>query len=279
VKRLQTEALVLRVIEFGESDRIVHLLVPDSGRLTAIAKGARRSVRRFPGTLDLFNHLRIAVDARRTNAMARLDQATLLRAFGGLRAASARFALGCYLVELLDRLAPEGAARGDARRLFAFALDALEHASRAPLDLRLRPLLELRALDALGLRPELRRCVRCGDELRGAPGEAGPGLPRIAIGFHVAEGGPVCAGCAAGVQGLLPVQLGTLRALEGALRLSPQQLDRLVLGARALEEARTLLARFHRFHLGVELRSERVLDELFPAPEPRPSRAPVGTTA
>ena len=277
--RIQTEALVLRVIEFGESDRIVHLLVPDSGRLTAIAKGARRSVRRFPGTLDLFNHLRIAVDARRATSMARLDQATLVHSFGGLRAASARFALGCYLVELLDRLAPEGAARADARRLFAFALAALDHASRAPLDLRLRPLLELRALDALGLRPELRRCVRCGDELRGSDADAGAGVSRAAVGFHVAEGGPVCGRCAVGLHGLLPVQLGTLRALEGALRLSPQQQGRLVLGPRALEEARTLLARFHRFHLGVELRSERVLDELFPAPAPRPARAPVGSTA
>lgn len=276
MNRIQTEALVLRVIEFGESDRIVHLLVPDSGRLTAIAKGARRSVRRFPGTLDLFNHLRIAVDVRRANAMARLDQATLVRAFGGLRAASARFALGCYLVELLDRLAPEGAARSDARRLFAFALEALDRAARAPLDPRLRPLLELRALDALGLRPELRCCVRCGDELAGPTADRGP---RGTVGFHVAEGGPVCGRCAGAVHGLFRVQLGTLRALEGALRLSPQQLDRLVLGPRALEEARTLLARFHRFHLGVELRSERVLDELFPAPAPRPERAPVGTTA
>jgi DNA repair protein RecO (recombination protein O) len=279
VTRIQTEALVLRVIEFGESDRIVHLLVPDSGRLTAIAKGARRSVRRFPGTLDLFNHLRIAVDARRATSMARLDQATLVDSFAGLRTSAARFALGCYLVELLDRLAPEGADRSDARRLFAFALAALAHASRAPLDLRLRPLLELRALDALGLRPELRHCVRCGDELRGPDAGAGAGASRAAVGFHVAEGGPLCGRCAGGLQGLLPVQLGTLRALEGALRLSPQQLDRLVLGPRALEEARTLLARFHRFHLGVELRSERVLDELFPAPAPRPARAPVGSTA
>jgi DNA repair protein RecO (recombination protein O) len=279
VTRIQTEALVLRVIAFGESDRIVHLLVADSGRLTAIAKGARRSVRRFPGTLDLFNHLRIAIDARRPNAMARLDQATLVRSFEGLRAASARFALGCYLVELLDRLAPEGSARGDARRLFAFALAALDHASRAPLDLRQRPLLELRALDALGLRPELRRCVRCGEELRASGADAAGGVSRAVVGFHVAEGGPVCARCAAGLHGLLPVQLGTLRALEGALRLPPQQLDRLVLGPRALEEARTLLARFHRFHLGVELRSERVLDELSPAPALRPARTPVGSSA
>ena len=266
---------MLRVIEFGESDRIVHLLVPESGRLTAIAKGARRSVRRFPGTLDLFNHLRIALDLRRPAAMARLEQATLVRAFAGLRAASARFALGCYLVELLDRLAPEGAARGDARRLFAFALEALDRAARGPLDPRLRPLLELRALDALGLRPELRRCVRCGEE-PGGPG-AGDGRSPAAVGFHVAEGGPVCGRCAGAAPGLFPVQLGTLRALEGALRLSPQQLDRLVLGPRALEEARTLLARFHRFHLGVELRSERVLDELFPAP--RSERAAVGSIA
>jgi len=275
VNRIQTEAVVLRVIEFGESDRIVHLLVPESGRLTAIAKGARRSVRRFPGTLDLFNHLRVAVDARRSTAMARLEQATLVRAFGGLRASSPRFALGCYLVELLDRLAPEGAAHSDARRLFAFALEALDRAARAPLDLRLRPLLELRALDALGLRPELRRCVRCGDEPGGF--DAGPGGSRGAVGFHVGEGGPVCRRCAGSAQGLFPVQLGTLRALEGALRLSPRQLDRLVLGRRALEEARTLLARFHRFHLGVEMRSERLLDELFPAP--CPERSAVGSGA
>jgi hypothetical protein len=48
-----------------------------------------------------------------------------------------------------------------------------------------------------------------------------------------------------------------------------------VLGSRALEEARTLLARFHRFHLGIELRSERVLDELFAAPSPRLARSPI----
>ncbi len=274
---VQSEALVLRVIEFGESDRIVHLLVPDSGRLTAIAKGARRSVRRFPGTLDLFNQLRVQLERPRSASasMARLDSAALIRAFPGLRGEAARFALGCYLVELLDRLAPEAAAGSDARRLFAFALAALDHAAVAPLDSKLRPLLELRALDALGLRPELRRCVRCGAELRGARDAPSEARQRGPVAFHVAEGGPVCGRCAAGVQGALLVQLGTLRALEGALRLSPQQQGRLVLGPRALEEARMLLARFHRFHLGVELRSERVLDELFPGPTPRPASAPV----
>jgi len=107
VANTTTEALVLRSVDFGESDRIVHLLVPDSGRLTAIAKGARRSVRRFPGTLDLFNHLRVQVERRRTAGLARLEQATLIEAFTPLRREPARFGLACYLLELLDRLAPE----------------------------------------------------------------------------------------------------------------------------------------------------------------------------
>lgn len=249
---LRTEALVLRSFDHGESDRIVHLLTPDTGRLSAIAKGARRSVRRFSGTLDLFQHLRIQVFRRRSGSLARLEQATLVDTFGPLRTHSGRFALACYLVELLDRLAPEGGAEVDAARLFRFAGDALRAVAERTPDARLRTLLELRALDVLGLCPELARCVRCGGAIDG--GER--------IGFHVAEGGPVCGACGVRLEGLLPVHLGTLRALEQGVRLDLERLDRLGLGGRALTEAQELLRRFQRFHLGIELRSERFLDTL-----------------
>jgi hypothetical protein len=38
MKGIQTDGLILRAVDFGESDRILHLLIPDSGRLTAIAR-------------------------------------------------------------------------------------------------------------------------------------------------------------------------------------------------------------------------------------------------
>ncbi len=249
--RSRTEALILRIVDFGESDRIVHLLVPDSGRLTAIAKGARRSVRRFPGTLDLFNHLQIEVEHRRRNTMGRLDHARLIETFGSLRRDPARYAMGCYLLELLDRLAPEGGARADTQQLFGFALAALRCLETHQPDTRLRVLLELRALDAVGLRPEFSRCVRCGETV---------GTAKVA--FHVPDGGPVCDRCSGSLTGLLRVDRGTLRALEQALRFDFDQLDRLVFSPRSLREARVLLARFQRFHVGVELRSERFLGEI-----------------
>lgn len=259
---LVTEALVLRAVDFGESDRILHLLTPEIGRVTAIAKGARRSRRRFAGTLDFFNHLRVQLERRRPSSMARLESATLLASFDTIRRHTARFGLGCYLLELLDRLAPEGGARGDVRRLFAFALAALRAIERGEPDLRLRTFLELRALDALGLCPELRRCVRCGTELGRPPAEPAAAGRGAAFGFHVAEGGPVCGACGARLQGLLPVQLGTLRALEQGLRFELDALGRLALAPVMLDEAARLVRRFGRFHLGVELRSERFLDEI-----------------
>lgn len=260
---VHTQALVLRAVDFGESDRIVHLLTPRTGRIAAIAKGARRSRRRFPGTLDFFNRLRVQLERRPRSAMARLEHAALEGVYPSLRTEPPRFALGCYLLELLDRLAPGGGAAADLRRLFDFAVGAFAALERTPPDLRLRTLLELRALDALGLRPELRRCVRCGEPA------AGP-----EVGFHVPDGGPLCDPCRRPGEPLLPVALGTLRALERGLHLELAALDRLMLDRRSLGEARLLVGRFQRFHVGLELRSERFLDGIMgaAAPAPAPSR-------
>ena len=219
---LLTEALILRNVDFGESDRILHLLTPETGRITVIAKGARRSKKRFPGTLDLFNHLAVQVERRRPTSMARLEAARLRRTFQSIRTDPRRFALGCYLLELLDRLAPEGGARVDHQRLFGFSLGALTLLDGQSPDPRLRTLLEVRALDALGIGPELGRCVRCGEALE--EGTAGP------VSFHIAEGGPCCASCAPTGQGLLPVHRGTLRSLERSRALEMGQLGRLALG-------------------------------------------------
>ena len=241
---LRSEALVLRSVDFGESDRILHLLVPERGRLTVIAKGARRSVKRFGGTLDFFNHLKVQIERRRPSSMARLEQSQLIHTYVPIRMDPRRFALGSYLLELLDRLAPEGGAPQDMRRLFGFALAALTRLSERGPDASLRAILELRALDALGLRPELGRCVRCGREV---PSHA----PRDATaGFSVADGGPLCGACAAPVTGLLKVHLGTLRALDGALRMPIDRLDRLVLPKQALVEARQLLRAISAFPRG-----------------------------
>ncbi len=248
--QLQTEALLLRAVDTGESDRIVHLLTPETGRIAVIAKGARRSTKRFPGTLDFFNELRVQIERKRGTGLALLAHARLIRTFHGLREDTNRFALACYLLELLERLAPESGRRGDLAALYRVAVESLEAIDALPAQARLRVLLELRTLSAVGLRPELARCVRCGKPLASAR-----------VDFSVAEGGPLCEACRQPGDDAIPVHLGTLRALERSLGFAPAHWGRLGLDAGALREAQQILGRFLRFHVGAALRSEAFLAE------------------
>ncbi|MBY0400437.1 DNA repair protein RecO [Myxococcota bacterium] len=256
------EAVLLRAVEFGESDLVVHLLTAETGRLTAIAKSARKSLRRFPGTLDLFNHLAIEGRTRPRGGMGFLERARLLDPHLGLRRDPARYALASFLVELLDRLSPESMEAVDSRPLFALTTNSLTLIEQVRPTPSLRILLELRVLDALGLRPELARCVRCGRE----PGEHVPDAH--GVNFHVPDGGLVCSACARGQEGLVPIALGTLRALAAGLAVPIQGLASHELPADGLREAARLAFRFQRFHVGVELRSERFLDEVLPIAGP-----------
>ncbi|MFO0691427.1 MAG: DNA repair protein RecO, partial [Myxococcota bacterium] len=251
---IECEAVLLRAVEFGESDLVVHLLTEQTGRLTAIAKSARKSLRRFPGTLDLFNQLAIEGRTRPRGGMGFLERARLVDPHLGLRREPARYALASFLVELFDRLSPEAMEAAEARPLFALASRSLGLLERVRPTPSLRILLELRVLDALGLRPEFARCVRCGRE----PGEHVSDAH--GVNFHVPDGGLVCSACARGQEGLVPIALGTLRSLATGLARPFEALPDHVLPAAGVREAARLVFRFQRFHVGVELRSERFLD-------------------
>ena len=52
------DGIVVRMTNYGESDRIVEFITAEEGRVSMIARGARRSRKRFGGCLDLFAGLR-----------------------------------------------------------------------------------------------------------------------------------------------------------------------------------------------------------------------------
>jgi DNA repair protein RecO (recombination protein O) len=53
MKRQQTQAIVLRRTNYGEADRILHLLTPD-GKRSVMARGVRREKSRLAGGIELF---------------------------------------------------------------------------------------------------------------------------------------------------------------------------------------------------------------------------------
>jgi DNA repair protein RecO (recombination protein O) len=159
------DAVVLGMVNYGERDRIVRLLTPELGRIAALARGARGSKRRFGGTLDLGNRLRVMLRPGR-GELWHLQEADLVSARLGLREDLLSMALVAYASELVGAFAREQHAEPRLFGLLEVFLTVLDAATAPPQGL-FRAGLEVKALTCAGFAPILIRCARCGDALEG----------------------------------------------------------------------------------------------------------------
>lgn len=253
--RIKVEAIVLRVVDYGESDRIVTLLTRERGKVGAFARGARASRRRFPGLLEPFTLLSAELTDRRGDLLG-LESASALRAHGGIRSELARIAVAGYATELAGALVRDAEPHGGLFDLLAAFLGALDAAPARPAALRAY---ELGALAEAGFMPRLDACARCG----AAVPEDRP------VRFDPAQGGILCAACepagGGGLPSLAPATVSALLRLQaGGLAAAAEPLD-----PPAGREAREALSRFVEHLLGRRLASRKFLDEVGPllAPE------------
>lgn len=245
----RTRALVLRSYNQRESDRIVHLYTEQLGRLSVIAKGARRSKKRFPGKLESLTVLNVRIAESRRGAMPRLEGATLVEPFEGLVSPLGRYAIASQFSELLDRLAPE---REASPELFEFAMGVLGVLRSDPPDRLLALLVLVKTIARLGYRPQLAECTLCGEPIGS----------RDSVGFEPRHGGALCSRCRVGED--VPISGGLLLSLEHGVRSPLLERSELNLGVDAIRRLELIVDRFFRFHVGVELRSTAFLRQCLP---------------
>ncbi len=201
MRRLVTPAIVLRTIVYGDSDRVVTLLTRDHGKLTAIARGARKSVKRFGAGLGLFGIGEAVVSERNSDSgaeMGTLERFDARSGFPEILQDVIKVAHGGYASELVRELSP---ARQPEPRVFDLLVAFLERLSHgAPRVERLRAF-ELALLDAVGLRPEILRCIGCDSE------------PEAGF-FDVVRGGLICANCHHGGAGDFLLEAPVLEAFR-----------------------------------------------------------------
>lgn len=253
-RRFKLSAVVLRTVEYGESDRVVTLLSRERGKLVAFARGARASKRRFGGGLELFTQVTAELAERGGgDAMARLDGVSVERAFSHVRGDLARIGCAAYAAELAGALVRDHEPHPALFDLLVEYLGRLDAAAARPLELRT---FELGALEASGFQPRLDGCARCG-------GEAGSGTGGAA--FSPADGGLLCERCqgeAVGATRLSAESVSVLRRLQaGGFAAAGERAS-----PAAGRELREALGRFVEQQLGHRLQSRRFLDEVASPP-------------
>ena len=179
---LKTQGIVLRSLRFGEADRILHLYTPDRGRVSAIAKGVRKTKSRFGGRLEPFFRLNLVLYEGRSELLT-VTSAETIAAHPRLREDARALDGAARACEAVARVFDDGDPHAGVYHLLTKQLALLDgdpsRADRAnALAFRLKLLL------AAGFAPHLAACASCGEQ-------------EHLVGFSGAAGGVVCTACEA----------------------------------------------------------------------------------
>ena len=232
------QGIVLRSYPFGEADRVVVLLSPNSGKMRTVAKGVRKTKSRFGGRLEPFTHVDLVLYEGRN--LDTITQVAVLEPFPRLRSDLDAVLAAGTMVEAADAVAQEGESSIRLFLLLQRGLKALESGVTSQ-DLITSFLLKL--ADVVGVAPSLLQCASCGRL---------EDLHRFSFG----GGGAVCDRCR--TEGSVKLRNGLteyLAALADAEMMALPTRDPALSG-----EAMGIARRFVEYHLDRKLASLAVIE-------------------
>jgi DNA repair protein RecO (recombination protein O) len=183
--RIASDALLLRRVEYGESDLVLTLLTPELGKLSALGRGARKSSKRFGGALEPMHTLRVELDERPGAELLSLTSCKLLTPRGKLLGSLAALEAAGKALSWARRAAPPRTPETEIYALLIRLLDRLEESGEPERVSVTLAEAGLTLLTALGWGIDFERCVRCGKQA----------APSQSASVDAVRGGLICRSC------------------------------------------------------------------------------------
>jgi DNA repair protein RecO (recombination protein O) len=244
---LVTEAIVLHAFDYLETSRILRLLTRDAGVQSVLARGARRSRKRFGSAMDLFAQGMAEIHIRPNRELQTLASLDVTRARSELGADVGRFTAASMISEIVLRFPYDETVAG----IFDAVEECFDRIGAAQPGRTLDSALggAWRIIAHLGFTPALDLCANC----------HAPLAPAATASFSHSAGGALCARCgplAAGSRVLPP-------AARAAIQAWVTGRDASALGSAEARAHQRLLREFFQEHLGSdrELRAFRVWEQ------------------
>lgn len=215
--QVATHAIVLREVNYKESDKILTLLTSDLGKITVTARGCRKN-RRDGSGISAISQLLVwsEVTLKEFRGRWTLTDGSTQMEFRHLRSDLERLSLGAYFAELTENVVQEDAPSPELLTLLLNSLYALDVLNKP--QNQVKAAFELRLLSLTGYTPLIDSCVICG--------KSQPDEPR----FHLREGVLHCKDCRV-IEGIsMPVEAGALDAMRHIVECDRKKLFSFRLG-------------------------------------------------
>ncbi len=243
---------MLRRIDFGDYDLIITFLSLKKGKISIIAKSAKKSIKRFSGALELFSILDLVCRTTRKRGLPILEEATLKLPFSGIRGNINKTGYASYWAEIINEWMEENQKNEKLYYLFAYVLEKLDAGQIT--DSQLSILFQMRFLKLAGLSPNLDSCAYCQVSMEQTNAEI--------LSFDLSKGGIVCGACTSGKTGQISLSKGTIKQLRWIEGGDITKAARIRFSSPALKEGSSLLEAFLPYHLGKKPRSLSFLQQI-----------------
>lgn len=261
-----TPAIVLRSWPFGESDKIVSFLTEGHGKITGIAKGAKRSKKRFANSLEPFSFVTLRFQDSAANGLAFILGCELQRSFRNLIGSLEKIAFASYGVEITGGLIGE---RDENRLVFDHLKNYLNQLEDHQASLLLLTVFELKLLSLAGYRPLLDTCLCCGRHRRR---KVEPfSSPLLDWYFSFRDGGVLCGACSRIGKDILPINDETLELMATLQREHDWKAATTPPPAH-LKQLRSVVLRFIEFQANKPMKSSSFLYRFSSSPGNRDER-------
>jgi len=250
-----TDAILLRKIEYGDHDFIISFLTESKGKISVIAKNAKKSIKRFSGALDLFsvNYIHCTFPKKKKDGLIILSQADLENGFVNIRYDVFKTAYASFWVELIHFWLEEDKVQSGLYDLLLFSLDALNAGILSKEVLSL--LFQIRFMSLSGFSPNIENCDICK-----TPVDL---IEQKSIRFDFKEGRIICQNCVKRRSKYgMTVSKGTLKQLVWINNSDISRADRMKFSNFAIKEGEMLLEAFIPFHMGRDFKSLQFLKRL-----------------
>ncbi len=183
MKLKRARGIILRIHKTGETTKLLVVYTKEKGKLTLVAKGARKPLSKYAGSIDLGNYVEFVYYWKENRDVFYISDATLLDNYEPLKYELSKFWIFNCLLELVNVTTP---AEEPNYKLFGVLMAGLDTLSKWNLS-QARILLYgfiMKLLKAQGLSPELENCIDCGKPLK-----------NIRAYLNASKGGFVCPRC------------------------------------------------------------------------------------
>jgi DNA repair protein RecO (recombination protein O) len=243
-------ALVLKVSDLGESDKIVTFYSEQAGKLAGIAKGAKRSKKRFSNKLEIFSLLDVLYVNQGRSGLVRVAEAELLAPFMSLRENYDRYVSASLACELIYYWTRDYDAD---RNIFNLLLWALQGIDKGSPSLMVLIFFQVKLYTLLGYRLHLSGCIKCENAEQS-------GMPYV---FHPGRHGLLCKNCSPSLisREMIPLALNTIKLLQNAQDLPLEKLGRLRFSDASIREALKLFKGYGQYLLQREITAWDILEK------------------